>query len=111
LIENASTLLLLAVMLLHLSYSPFTKVEESFNIQATHDIITYGISANNSSTFLKTNYDHADFPGSVPRTFVGAVVLAGLAKLSQLVATVSPADDTQALGSLFRIVFNKIKMS
>ncbi|KAK3618407.1 Dol-P-Man:Man(7)GlcNAc(2)-PP-Dol alpha-1,6-mannosyltransferase [Elasticomyces elasticus] len=67
--------LLVAVMLLHLYASPYTKVEESFNMQATHDILKYGIPWSNGTI---QQYDHTIFPGSVPRTFVGASLLAGI---------------------------------
>jgi alpha-1,6-mannosyltransferase len=66
-------------MVTHLYCSPYTKVEESFNMQATHDILAYGVSFNSSKAFLDEHYDHVDFPGSVPRTFVGALILSGLA--------------------------------
>ena len=70
-------LVLPTVVLIHLLCSPYTKVEESFNIQATHDILRYGLPSSNSSTIIKTKFDHAEFPGAVPRTFVGALILAG----------------------------------
>ncbi|KAG4437448.1 hypothetical protein IFR05_007053 [Cadophora sp. M221] len=66
-----------AIILLHLLVAPYTKVEESFNIQAAHDIITYGVPLRN--TTLLQSYDHSTFPGAVPRTFVGALALAGYA--------------------------------
>lgn len=78
--DLALDLLLPATVLLHLICSPYTKVEESFNIQATHDILKTGIPLFNSSEVFKANYDHVSFPGSVPRTFVGALILAGLAR-------------------------------
>lgn len=69
-----------AAILLHLHISPYTKVEESFNIQAIHDILVHGIPSKNANQFLTANYDHVSFPGSVPRTFAGALVLSGLSR-------------------------------
>ena len=64
-------ILLLAVALLHIYGSPYTKVEESFNLQATHDFLFH------RTSFSK--YDHLEFPGVVPRTFIGAAITALLA--------------------------------
>jgi alpha-1,6-mannosyltransferase len=60
--------------------APYTKVEESFNIQATHDILAYGTPTRNVYEYLSSNYDHFDFPGAVPRTFLGPVILAGISQ-------------------------------
>ncbi|WPH02616.1 Hypothetical protein R9X50_00548100 [Acrodontium crateriforme] len=73
-------LLLPALVLLHVFVSPYTKVEESFNIQATHDILEFGIPFENVSAILDNLFDHVSFPGSVPRTFVGALILSGISK-------------------------------
>lgn len=67
-----------ALVIIHLVVAPYTKVEESFNIQATHDILAYGIPTSNIYEHLSAYYDHFDFPGAVPRTFLGPVFLAGI---------------------------------
>ncbi|KAG5939492.1 hypothetical protein E4U53_007793, partial [Claviceps sorghi] len=80
LIDTLLTSTLYLVPLLHILLSPYTKVEESFNLQATHDILTYGTPTSDvHARFLQT-YDHFSFPGAVPRTFVGAVLLAGVSQ-------------------------------
>ncbi|OCK77914.1 glycosyltransferase family 22 protein [Lepidopterella palustris CBS 459.81] len=73
-------LLIPTIILAHLFYSPYTKVEESFNIQAIHDILIHGIPWSNTSHHLAIDFDHVSFPGSVPRTFAGALMLAGLSR-------------------------------
>lgn len=68
-------LFLVVVVIAHLLAAPYTKVEESFNIQATHDVLVYGTPLSNIRQKL-TSYDHFAFPGAVPRTFVGPLFLA-----------------------------------
>ncbi|MCJ1373078.1 dolichyl-P-Man:Man(7)GlcNAc(2)-PP-dolichol alpha-1,6-mannosyltransferase, partial [Loxospora ochrophaea] len=63
-------------ILLYLYLAPYTKVEESFNIQATHDILTYGIPFKDPALNLQAQYDHSTFTGPIPRTFVGPLALA-----------------------------------
>jgi alpha-1,6-mannosyltransferase len=68
------------LILVHLVVAPYTKVEESFNIQAAHDVLVYGTPTSDIYHKLSTTYDHFTFPGAVPRTFIGPVLLAGLAQ-------------------------------
>ncbi len=90
------SLLLPTLIVLHVILSPYTKVEESFTLQATHDILTYGIPTKDIGTYLRTNYDHFCFPGAVPRTFTGALVLAAASK-----PAIALGIDRQIAGTLF----------
>lgn len=74
------SLALPALVILHLIIAPYTKVEESFNMQATHDVLVYGTPTTDIYHRLSARYDHFDFPGAVPRTFIGPVLLAGLSQ-------------------------------
>ena len=76
-VDAALACLIPVTVLVHLVFSPSTKVEESFGLQATHDILTYGIPWFSGNQTTIDQYDHVEFSGSVPRTFVGPLALAG----------------------------------
>jgi len=60
----------LTLALIHLLAAPYTKVEESFSVQATHDLI---------HTPALADFDHLAFSGVVPRSFIGPFTLSTLA--------------------------------
>ncbi|RLN63381.1 hypothetical protein BBJ29_001741 [Phytophthora kernoviae] len=66
---RSAELLVAAAMTTHLLLCPYSKVEESFNMQATHDLLL--LSPSDVSGF-----DHLEFPGVVPRTFIGSLTVA-----------------------------------
>ncbi len=100
-------LILLFIGLAALITCPHSKVEESFNLQATHDLFYHGVGpawkaviatqtpesscstadSDESSkvcdavtTTASLPYDHLQFPGVVTRTFTGAFVLSLIAR-------------------------------
>ena len=66
---NLPDLVLLTSILIHLILCPYTKVEESFNMQAGYDLLHYNIWSDLNA------FDHLEFSGVVPRTFVGSIVV------------------------------------
>ncbi|GER49392.1 pentatricopeptide repeat-containing protein [Striga asiatica] len=71
--------LLGSIAVFYVFMAPYTKVEESFNVQAMHDILYWGRHIE--------KYDHLDFPGVVPRTFIGALIVSALASPFVLMAS------------------------
>ncbi|KAL8774872.1 MAG: hypothetical protein Q9209_000811, partial [Squamulea sp. 1 TL-2023] len=95
------------LILFHLVCAPYTKVEESFNIQATHDILTYGVRdfifpGRSGQLQLEDQHDHLTFTGPVPRTFVGALVLAGVSwPFTKIIEGVNPQITVRAVLGLW----------
>ena len=74
LLHRAGQLSLLATSLYALVSCPYSKVEESFQLQATHDLYYLGMLP---PSHTELPYDHLSYPGVVPRTFMGPLILAG----------------------------------
>lgn len=69
-------LVLFQVMAAHAWWSPYTKVEESFNVQAVHDFLHSPVNVIFNQSEIARKFDHVEFPGVVPRTFWGALAVA-----------------------------------
>ena len=70
-LPEGSDIALLLTILFYIMCCPYSKVEESFNLQAIHDLTEYGV-------LNLQNFDHLQFPGVVPRTFIGPLIVAFL---------------------------------
>ena len=71
---------LILTSLVSLITCPYSKVEESFNLQATHDVFYHGIRPALAAAWSGDGgsdlpYDHLQYPGVVPRTFTGPIIL------------------------------------
>lgn len=64
---------LIATSVSALILCPHSKVEESFPLQATHDLYYHGSDLE--------HFDHLQYPGVVPRTFVGPLILATFCRI------------------------------
>ena len=78
---------LIATSVSALILCPHSKVEESFPLQATFDL--YYRTADNWIPWLSHwsvhEFDHLQFPGVVPRSFVGPLLLASLCRIVTMV--------------------------
>ena len=70
-LPEGSDIALLLTIVFYAICCPYSKVEESFNLQAIHDLTEFGV-------LNLQNFDHLQFPGVVPRTFIGPLIVASL---------------------------------
>ncbi|KAI0351772.1 hypothetical protein OH77DRAFT_1506366 [Trametes cingulata] len=102
--------ILLLASWMYVSLAPYTKVEESFNLHATHDVLMYGVQPGSLH-----KYDHFVFPGAVPRTFIGSVTLAWLSQLVLRIGSVfgsfSDKLDVQVIVRLVLAAVNALGLS
>jgi alpha-1,6-mannosyltransferase len=74
--EHANLVLLSSILIL-VFICPYSKVEESFNMQAIHDLLEHRWLLWGWQS-ITDNFDHLEFPGVVPRTFIGPLVLSSI---------------------------------
>ena len=81
--RHMATLVLGSTTLLGLITCPHIKVEESFHLQATHDFYYHLYHHSNASSIRDVIelFDHLQYPGVVPRSFVGSFLLASVCQL------------------------------
>lgn len=84
----------LIVPIAHVLLSPYTKVEESFTLHAVHDVLAHGSDV--------AKWDHVQFPGAVPRSFLPPIALAAVvwpfSKLLTSLGLITTRLGTQRLG-------------
>jgi alpha-1,6-mannosyltransferase len=115
--------LIFAVAWTHVLLAPYTKVEESFNLHAIHDLLFYGghpdtlQKVRNGLVILSRlligpipfQFDHKVFPGAVSRSFVGSLIIAWLsnyiARLANHFSLINSKFDLQIVGSDSPTVF------
>ncbi|GAA96287.1 glycosyltransferase family 22 protein [Mixia osmundae IAM 14324] len=89
---------------LHLWLAPYTKVEESFSLHASYDMLKYG-----TAREALYQYDHVINPGPVPRSFIGPLCASMLTKLfNHLSAIADPTLDLSRPGMREQIILRSV---
>ena len=58
-LENILEFSIIITTLAYLYIAPYTKVEESFNIQATHDMLLHGLKINKVNSYIEVLNDYS----------------------------------------------------